>query len=68
MFPAIADVAVMSIILLLALFLPRYRRPIVVALLVVLIMLLLVPEHPRLVYDRATADVEGCRGHGAGMI
>jgi hypothetical protein len=22
----------------------------------------------RLVYDRATADVEGCGGHGAGMI
>ena len=32
-----------SIILLLALFLPRYRRPIVVALLVVVLMLLAVP-------------------------
>jgi hypothetical protein len=48
MFPAIAEsVAVMSIILLLALFLPRYRRPILVALLVVLIMLLLVPYLPQ---------------------
>src|SRR5829696_1237751 len=25
-------------------------------------------EHLRLVYDRATADVEGCRGHGAGQV
>src|SRR5918995_3370645 len=25
-------------------------------------------ERLRLVYDRATADVEGCRGHGTGMI
>ena len=48
MFPAIAEsVAVVSIILLLALFLPRYRRPILVALLVVLIMLLLVPYLPQ---------------------
>jgi hypothetical protein len=48
MFPAIAEaVAVMSIILLLALFLPRYRRPILVTLLVVLIMLLLVPYLPQ---------------------
>ena len=48
MFPAIAEsVAVMSIMLLLALFLPRYRRPILVALLVVLIMLLLVPFLPQ---------------------
>jgi hypothetical protein len=47
MFPAIAEsVAVVSIILLLALFLPRYRRPIVVALLVVLLMLLAVPFLP----------------------
>ena len=47
MFPAIAEaVAVMSIILLLALFLPRYRRPILVTLLVVL-MLLLVPYLPQ---------------------
>jgi hypothetical protein len=49
MFPAIAEsVAVVSIILLLALFLPRYRRPIVVALLVVLLMLLAVPFLPSL--------------------
>jgi hypothetical protein len=48
MFPAIAEsVAVMSIILLLALFLPRYRRPILVALLVVLVMLLAVPFLPQ---------------------
>jgi hypothetical protein len=48
MFPAIAEsVAVMSIILLLALFRPRYRRPIVVALLVVLLMLLSVPYLPQ---------------------
>src|SRR5215210_5436895 len=25
-------------------------------------------EHLRLVYDRATADVEGCRGHRAGQV
>ena len=36
-----------SIILLLALVLPRYRKPILVALLVVLIMLLLVPFLPQ---------------------
>ena len=48
MFPAIAEtVAVLSIILLLALFLPRYRRPILVALLVVLLMLLTVPFLPQ---------------------
>jgi hypothetical protein len=48
MFPAIAEtVAVLSIILLLALFLPRYRRPILVALLVVVLMLLLVPFLPQ---------------------
>jgi hypothetical protein len=48
MFPAIAEsVAVMSIILLLALFPPRYRRPILVALLVVLVMLLAVPFLPQ---------------------
>jgi len=48
MFPAIAEsVAVVSIILLLVLFLPsRYKRPIVVALLVVLLMLLAVPFLP----------------------
>jgi hypothetical protein len=47
MFPAMAEeVAVVSFILLLALFVPRYRRPILVALLVVLIMLLLVPFLP----------------------
>ncbi len=45
MFPTIAEsVAVVSIILLLMLFLPsRYRKPIMVALLVVSLMLLLVP-------------------------
>jgi hypothetical protein len=45
MFPTIAEsVAVVSIILHLMLFLPsRYRRPIVVALLVVVLMLLAVP-------------------------
>ena len=48
MFPIIAEsAAVMSIILLLALFLPRYRRPILVALLVVLLMLLAVPFLPQ---------------------
>jgi hypothetical protein len=48
MFPAIAEtVAVLSIILLLALFLPRYRRPILVALLVVVLMLLTVPFLPQ---------------------
>jgi hypothetical protein len=48
MFPIIAESVVMgSILLLLALFLPRYRRPIVVTLLVVLIMLLLVPYLPQ---------------------
>ena len=48
MFPAIAEsVAVVSIILLLALFLPRYRRPILVALLVVVLMLLAVPFLPQ---------------------
>ena len=41
MFPAVPEsVAVVSIILLLALFLSRYRKPIVVALLVVLLMIL----------------------------
>ncbi len=45
--PAIAEiVAVVSILLLLALFLPRYRRPIVVALLVVLLMILAIPYLP----------------------
>jgi hypothetical protein len=45
MFPTIAESAVVvSIILLLMLFLPsRYRKPIMVALLVVSLMLLLVP-------------------------
>jgi hypothetical protein len=49
MFPAIAEsVAAVSIILLLVLFLPsRYRRPIWVALLVVVLMLLLVPFLPQ---------------------
>jgi hypothetical protein len=48
MFPAIAEtVAVLSIILLLALFLPRYRRPILVALLVVVLTLLAVPFLPQ---------------------
>ena len=48
MFPAIAEsVVVGSILLLLALFLPRYRGPIVVVLLVVLLMLLLVPFLPQ---------------------
>ena len=45
--PAIAEiVAVVSVLLLLALFLPRYRRPIVVALLVVLLMILAIPFLP----------------------
>jgi hypothetical protein len=45
MFPSIAEsAALVSIILLLMLFLPsRYRRPIMVALLVMSLMLLLVP-------------------------
>jgi hypothetical protein len=48
MFPAIVEsVAVVSIILLLALFLPRYRKPILVALLVVSLMLLVVPFLPQ---------------------
>jgi hypothetical protein len=48
MFPAVPEsVAVVSIILLLTLFLPRYRRPIVVALLVVLLMILGVPFLPQ---------------------
>jgi len=48
MFPAIVEsVAVVSIILLLALFLPRYRKPILVALLVVVLMLLVVPFLPQ---------------------
>ena len=48
MLPAIAEiVAVVSILLLLALFLPRYRRPIVVALLVVLLMILAIPFLPQ---------------------
>ena len=47
MLPAIAEiVAVVSILLLLALFLPRYRRPIVVALLVVLLLILAIPFLP----------------------
>ena len=47
MLPAIAEiVAVVSILLLLALFLPRYRRPIVVALLAVLLMILAIPFLP----------------------
>ena len=47
MLPAIAEiVAVVSVLLLLALFLPRYRRPIVVALLVVLLMILAIPFLP----------------------
>ena len=47
MLPAIAEiVAVVSILLLLALFLPRYRRPIVMALLVVLLMILAIPFLP----------------------
>jgi hypothetical protein len=45
--PAIAEiVAVGSVLLLLAHFLPRYRRPIVVALLVVLLMILAIPFLP----------------------
>jgi hypothetical protein len=49
MFPTMAEsVAVVSIILLLMLFLPsRYTRPIVVALLVVLLILLAVPFLPQ---------------------
>ena len=49
MFPTIAEsVAVVSIILLLMLFLPsRYRRAIMVAGLVVLLMLLMVPLLPQ---------------------
>ena len=44
MFPAVVEsVAVVSILLLLALVLPRYRRAVWVALLVVLLMLLAVP-------------------------
>jgi hypothetical protein len=48
MFPTIAESAVVvSIILLSMLFLPsRYRRPIMVALLVVLLMLLAIPLLP----------------------
>ena len=47
MLPAIAEIAaVVSVLLLLALFLPRYRRPIVVALLVVLLMILAIPFLP----------------------
>jgi hypothetical protein len=47
MLRAIAEiVAVVFIALLLALFLPRYRRPIVVALLVVLLMILAIPFLP----------------------
>ena len=47
MLPAIAEmVAAVSIMLLLALILPRYRRPIVVALLVVLLMILAIPFLP----------------------
>jgi hypothetical protein len=47
MLPAIAEiVAVVSIMLLLALFLPRYRGPILVALLVVLLMILAIPFLP----------------------
>jgi hypothetical protein len=47
MLPAIAEiVAVVSVLLLLALFLPRYRRPTVVALLVVLLMILAIPFLP----------------------